>query len=187
LSFFDHFSTFRLTDPDVGDLVAWADLGAGAAGLDRLLQGIRAFDPADPNLPAIEAASAAVRSKAEFRGTSSTGRKHYERSVSVPPDELPARWQALLSDLSLRREMGDKSAPAPSIQERMGQRLGQYIFVMRREGLEEDLHQAGLTAFYADLSTRRSMHGDAPLRPVTLRSTLGGVGAVRPACRLVSR
>ena len=53
----------------------------------------------------------------------------------------------------------------------MTQKLGQYSRIARREGLPEELHQEGLTAFYSDLSTRLSCHSGELLRPATLRAS----------------
>jgi hypothetical protein len=70
--------------------------------------------------------------------------------------------------MKVRREAGDTRAPSLYIQDRMTQKLGQYILVMRREGLPNEMHQDGLTTFYADLSTRLSRHSGEPLCPATL-------------------
>jgi hypothetical protein len=169
--FFDHITRFGLTEPDTSDFVAFASLGHRAKGLEDLRAGLVKFDEGDPNLVLIDEAHAQIAAKEQNRGTSGKGRAQYSRSVSVAPDDLPADWQAVLAGMNVRREAGDKRAPSPSIQVRMCQKLGQYIMVMRREGLSEELHQEGLTAFYADLSTRSSRHSGEPLRPATLRAT----------------
>jgi len=169
--FFDHIGQFKLTLPTPEDFLAWATLARGAKDLRFLSIGLFAFDAEDPNLAVIEAALSIIEAKETYCGTDSKGRPSYERSVSVPFVELPEDWQAFLQHLRVRRIGGDPSAPAPDIQDRMIQKLGQYTFVMRRDGLTQKLHQEGLTAFYADLSTRISERTGALLRPATLRAT----------------
>lgn len=170
-SFFDHIARFGLTEPNVSDFLAFACLGQGAKGLAHLRAGLAIFDAGDPSLALIDEAHSQIVVKDQHRGTSGRGRAHYTRSVSVASSDLPADWQAVLDGMKVRREAGDKRAPSPYIQVRMTQKLGQYILVMRREGLPIELHQDGLTAFYVDLSTRLSCHSGEPLRPATLRAT----------------
>lgn len=169
--FFDHIARHELSAPGKADFLAWAGLGAGAEGLTGLRDGLSLFDPDDPSLTVIDAAFSIYSAITAHRGTSGKGRRVYERQVSVPPEDLPADWQSFLKTLKTRRIGGDPRAPAPDIQERMAQKLGQYILVLRREGLSEELHQEGLTAFYRDISTRISDRTGAPLRPATLRAT----------------
>ncbi|MBI1492436.1 hypothetical protein [Halocynthiibacter styelae] len=170
-AFFDHLGQFALTDPLAEDFLAFASLGDGVSQLAHLHAALTMFDAADPKLAAIDEALSLVTAKKQHKGNSSKGRVHYTRSVSVAPNDLPTDWQAVLEGLRIRRTAGDKRAPASDIQARMAQKLGQYTLVMRREGLSEELHQEGLTAFYADLSTRISSRSGEPLRPATLRAT----------------
>lgn len=169
--FFDHIGHFGLTQPAYEDFLAWADLAEGADDLRRLSAGLSVFDPEDPNLALVEAALSIAEAKETFRGTDSKGRPSYERTVSVPPEEFPENWRGFLEQLRNRRIGGDPSAPSLDILKRMIQKLGQYIFVLRRDGLAEELHQEGLTAFYGDISTRISERTGALLRPATLRAT----------------
>ncbi|MBT3143745.1 hypothetical protein KL867_22060 [Ruegeria litorea] len=169
--FFDHIGQFKLTLPTPEDFLAWATLAGGADDLRFLSNGLSAFDAEDPTLAVIEAALSIIEAKETFCGTDSKGRPSYERSVSVPFVELPEDWQVFLQHLRVRRIGGDPSAPAPDIQDRMIQKLSQYVFVIRRDGLGEDLHQEGLTAFYGDISTRISARSGTLLRPATLRAT----------------
>ncbi len=170
-SFFDHIGHFKLTLPTPEDFLAWATLFGGANDLRFLSRGLSAFDADDPNLDVIDAALSIIEAKETFRGTDGKGRPTYGRSVSVPLVELPEDWQAFLQHLRVRRIGGDPSAPSLEIQKRMSQKLGQYIFLVRRDGLDEDLHQEGLTAFYGDISTRISARSGTLLRPATLRAT----------------
>jgi len=169
--FFDHIAKHQLVQPGKADFRAWADLGAGHQGLARLKMGLTIFDPQDPSLLGIEVVHAEVLKKAGNQSTSSKGRSVYERHVSVPKSEFPDNWQEFLAKLETRRLGGDVTAPSKDIQIRMAQKLGQYILVMKREGLPEELHQEGLTVFYRDVSTRISKRTGAPLRPATLRAT----------------
>lgn len=169
--FFEHILRFRLAEPKVGDFLAFAALGYGVSGLQNLRAGLAKFDPDDPNVVLVDEAYSLFCKKAQHKGTSSKGRLHYTRKVSVAPTKLPENWQAVLANMKVRREAGDARAPSPDIQKRMAQKLGQYILVVCEEGLPEELHQDGLTAFYAHLSTRLSCHSGEPLRPATLRAT----------------
>ncbi|WP_417525760.1 hypothetical protein [Marinovum sp.] len=169
--FFEHLAQYRVTDPQPEDFLAFASLGPGGRALQHLHAGLARFDASDPNLEHVDAALAHILPKENFKGHTGKGRATYTRSVSVSLEELPPSWRQVLQDLDVRRMAGDRSAPAPSILDRMKQKLGQYILVVRREGLPEELHQEGLTAFYADLSSRRSLASGAPLRPATLRAT----------------
>lgn len=170
-SFFEHMNAHAITAPDVSDLHAWSTLGAGEEGLEHLLEGMAIIAPEDPALPKIREALNLVRQKTQFRGLKHGVRRAYFRTVSVDPSELPIRWKEVLRELAQRRDHGDTSAPAPDILERMTQKLGQYILVMRNVGLAEDLHQPGLTAFYAHVSTRVTTRTGSGLRPATIRAT----------------
>lgn len=169
--FFDHITRFGLTEPNIGDFLAFASLGHGAKGLGNLRAGLAIFDASDPSLTLVDEAHSLISAKEQHKGTSSKGRAQYTRKVSVAPADLPGDWQMVLAGMKVRREAGDARAPSHYIQDRMTQKLGQYILVMRRKGLPEELHQDGLTAFYADVSTRLSSYSGEPLRPATLRAT----------------
>lgn len=169
--FFDHIARFGLTEPNVSDFLAFGSLGHGAKGLGNLRAGLAIFDGGDPSLVFVDEAQTQTAAKEQHKGTSSKGRLHYARCVSVAPADLPAEWQAVPAAMKVRREAGDTRAPSLYIQDRMTQKLGQYILVMRREGLPNEMHQDGLTTFYADLSTRLSRHSGEPLCPATLCAT----------------
>ena len=169
--FFDHIARFGLTEPNVSDFFAFGSLGHGAKGLGNLRAGLAIFDGGDPSLVFVDEAQTQTAAKEQHKGTSSKGRLHYARCVSVAPADLPAEWQAVPAAMKVRREAGDTRAPSLYIQDRMTQKLGQYILVMRREGLPNEMHQDGLTTFYADLSTRLSRHSGEPLCPATLCAT----------------
>lgn len=170
-SFFDHLIEREIGAPSAADFRAWASLGAGSDGLARLYRGMELLDPSDPSIHLVQSVLRETRCKAGFRGASRKGRDSYARIVSVAPEELPAEWQRLLSHLALARIGGEPGAPAPDILARMQQKLCQYIHVVRRAGLQEDLHLEGLQAFHASLAARSNLHTGTPLRPATLRAT----------------
>jgi hypothetical protein len=169
-SFFDHMATHQISTVDTADFLAWADLSQGTAGLEALKHGLAALDPDDPSLPALSEALVLAQRKASHKPVYGV-RPSYARSVSVPVSELPASWQAFLEGIRIRRAGGDPSAPATAIQDRMSQKLGQYILSVRTAGLEEDLHLEGLQGFYRDLTSRGSSRTGEPLRPAALRAT----------------
>ncbi len=170
-SFFDHQIRHGLSRVVEEDFRAWADLGQGAADLQHLRAALELLDPTNEGISVIARLHHDALRKETSRRTSSKGRAVYLRTVSVPREELPRDWQAFLGDLARRKKTGLGSAPAPSILERMTRKLGEYIFAMRLAGMDEELHQEGLTEFYSQLTGRVSSRSGEPLRPATLRAT----------------
>ena len=89
----------------------------------------------DPSLVFVDEAQIQTAAKEQHKGTSSKGRLHYMLAVSLSRLlTLPAEWQAVPAAMKVRREAGDTRAPSLYIQDRMTQKLGQYILVMAPRG-----------------------------------------------------
>ena len=157
----------ELDDPQVGDLRAFAKLRAQAPeNLDHLAGALGQLGLPERFMLAAHDAAEELRHRKEFRGVSQAPRRSYYRTVSLPPDSLPADWQETLRRLRVSEIF------AEPILDRMVSRLGMFAWSAQRGGHPVDLGcVTALQALYNDMRARSAAKNDGTPRWAYLRST----------------
>lgn len=155
-----------LDDPDAADIRAHAALdGLDHDGMVVLERGLAILGASASLTDTIRIEAGKLCHRAEFAAISFASRPRTRR-VSVAPEELPQLWQDGL------RSLRDERAFAPSILDRMQQRLCLFAWSARRAGKPVDLASVpALKACYADLRSRSMERNGGRPRFAYLRST----------------
>ncbi|MFG6501557.1 hypothetical protein [Sulfitobacter sp. 1A15106] len=138
-------------DPGEADIRAFARLRAQAPKeLQELRGALRHLGLGKDFLIEIAAVQAAVDHRVNFQGIpKGPTRSTYQRTVSVPVEDLPMDWRKTLRRLEIEGEY------APDILDRMSARLGMFVWSARRAGQPADLANTdALRALYADMRAR---------------------------------
>lgn len=143
----------HVSDPGEGDFAAFAALEhRSAEDLDRLSDALQALGLSDAVLDPLRAARDAAVQKAAYamRAPGPLARPR-ARKVSLRVDELPGEWQATL------RRLRDAGSFAPSIQDRLEQRIGMFAWSAREAGEPIDLACAAARHALTNDLERRSI------------------------------
>lgn len=140
----------ELSDPQASDIDAFTQLCTPTPDdLLSLGDALTRLGMAETFVSITRAASDSLRHRVEFKGITQELRRHYKRTVSLPPEALPADWRQTLGRLR------SCEAYAVSIMTRMESRLGMFAWSAQQAGLPVDLScTEALTAFYQDIRTR---------------------------------
>ncbi len=156
-----------LDDPGGADLAAFAQLQDQTPdALEALSTALRALDVPGDFLAEIRETAGLVRHRETFRGVPKDLNRSYERSVTVPPCDLPRDWQDTLRRLHIKGQF------AEAILDRMTRRLGAFAWSAARAGLAVDIGCiAAQKALYRDMRARSAAKNDGVPRWAYLRST----------------
>lgn len=155
---------------DMSDCRVWARMNGGAPILREAVAAmIKTDGEHTPILAALRAAEAEFSGCASFAGIPRKTTRVYVRSISLAEDDLPKEWEMQLQHIR-NRIFDAQVRKSPDLYDRMVQKLCQYGWFLRENGMALAFDCPALHAFYTYETTRISQRR-TPLRPSTITAT----------------